>query len=73
VGARFSGQVESEASKLSGIAENLAGKAAQIADDFAGSAIEMSSLGEAFTLAVEVCSMTPMASSSKALITSSNR
>jgi len=52
VGSRFSGQVESEASKLSGIAENLAGKAAQIADDFAGSAIEMSSLGEAFTLAV---------------------
>ncbi len=52
VGSRFSGQVESEVSKLSGIAENLAGKAAQIADDFAGSAIEMSSLGEAFTLAV---------------------
>jgi hypothetical protein len=52
VGSRFSGQVESEVSNLSRIAENLAGKAAQIADDFAGSAIEMSSLGEAFTLAV---------------------
>jgi hypothetical protein len=54
VGARFSGQLERETSKLSGLAESLAGHATRIADDFAGSAVEMSSLGEAFTLAVKL-------------------
>lgn len=54
VGARFAGQVESGVAKLSGLADSLAGNTGRIADDFAAGAIEMSSLGEAFTLAVNL-------------------
>ena len=54
VGCQFSAQVESGLSTLSGIADGLASNATRFADDFAGSAIEISSLGEAFTLAVNL-------------------
>ena len=52
VGRQFSDHVESESNKISSIATHLAGSATEIANNFSGSAIEMSSLGEAFTLAV---------------------
>jgi hypothetical protein len=54
VGSQFNNQIDSEIVKIANIAESLAGNATQIADDFAGSAIELSSLGEAFTSAVNL-------------------
>lgn len=53
-GDHFKHQVESEVIKLSQLAEGLAGSATEVADNFAGSAIEMSSLGDAFSLAVHL-------------------
>lgn len=53
-GDRFVNQVDSEVVKLAQLAESLAGSANEVADNFAGSAIEMSSLGEAFSLAVKL-------------------
>ena len=54
VGFQFSDHVNTEVSKLSSVAEKLAGSATEIADNFSGSAIEMSSLGDAFGLSVQL-------------------
>ncbi len=54
LGSQFSEHVDTEVSKMSDIAATLADSATEIADNFAGSAIEMSSLGEAFSLAVKL-------------------
>ncbi|MCB1967875.1 MAG: DUF802 domain-containing protein, partial [Candidatus Accumulibacter sp.] len=54
VGSRFAAQVDSGVATLSGLAESLAGNTGRIADDFAAGTIELSSLGEAFTLAVNL-------------------
>ncbi|MEH6551240.1 MAG: DUF802 domain-containing protein [Pseudomonadales bacterium] len=54
VGSRLTDSVGSEVTKISAITEALASSTNEMTDNFSVSAIEMSSLGEAFTLAVKL-------------------